>query len=120
MKQHLCIAVGLMIMAACNDITVPEDSPGTTGLIVERDRPTSFSMNRPTIWVKETEESECGVIFVITDATEIFRRDRLGRASSIDDGALPVGSRVRVWSDFVLRSCPGQATAEVVELVTGD
>jgi hypothetical protein len=30
---------------------------------------------------------------------------------------LSVGQRVSVWTDLVLDSCPGQASADVVEII---
>jgi hypothetical protein len=109
--------VAIMLVAACGGITVPSDPASQEGVIVERDIPTSFEKDRPTIWVKDALDDECGVIYVIAPDTDLFRRDDGGAATGIGVADLEVGARVRVWTGAVLRSCPGQATADAVELL---
>jgi hypothetical protein len=101
----------------CGGITTPSEPASQEGIVVERDRPTSFEKDRPTIWVKDDLEAECGVIYVIARSTDLFTRDADGRVSQIGVDDVTVGAAVRVWTDLILTSCPGQATADAVELV---
>lgn len=107
----------LVLLTGCGGITVPSEPASQEGIVVERDRPTSFEKDRPTIWVKDDLEDECGVIYVIGRGTDLFTRDAAGRVSQIRVDDLTVGATVRVWTDLRFTSCPGQATAEAVELV---
>lgn len=110
-------ALGAALLASCSGITVPSDPAAQEGVIVERDRPTSFAHDRPTIWVKDHVEDECGVIYVIVEGTDLTRRTPLGGLDRATLADLQVGARVRVWTDVVLQSCPGQASAEAVEVL---
>lgn len=114
--RMLWLVPGFALVMACHGITVPSDPASQEGIIVERDRPTSFSDDQPTIWVKDALEDECGVIYMISDETDLLLRSSIGRFSRARLGDLEVGVRVRVWTDLILTSCPGQATAEAVEI----
>ena len=118
MKLTAC-AGALLLLAACNSsVTYPNDPTGAmTGPIVARDLDTSFSKDEPTVHVKEAVSDECGVIFVISNDTVLFERVA-GRAREIDVDELEVGAIVRVWTDVVLQSCPGQASAHQLELLS--
>lgn len=106
----------LMAITACNPSILPSTPSVHEGVIVERDRPTSFEQTLPTIWVKETVEEECGVIYVVTPGTDLFARTGSG-VEEIGVDRLAVGATVRIWTDIVLTSCPGQGRADAVELI---
>jgi len=116
-------------VAACASLTaptLPQRDPSLPGreaygpaTIVARDAATPFPKDRPTMHVKESTDEECGIVFTLTDATEIARRTPGGELEPARVEDLRVGRTVRVWAlgDAVARSCPGQATAEAVELL---
>lgn len=110
----------LGLLMACSGITVPSDPASQEGVIVGRDRSTSFDKDRPTIWVKDDVDDECGVIYVIVPRTELFTRGPHGQVRPIEVVDLKTGAAVRVWTDLILTSCPAQATAQAVELLAGD
>lgn len=113
------LVLGFALVIACDGITVPSDPASQEGIIVERDRPNSFSEDRPWIWVKDALDDECGVIYMISDETDLVLRGASGKRSRARIGDLEVGARVRVWTDLIRDSCPGQATAEAVEVREG-
>jgi hypothetical protein len=69
----------------------------------------------PSVHVKETS-ADCGIVFVLTPQTAIYRRTPSGRVNATAS-ELVVGATVEVWTDIVLQSCPGQAVAFVVQIV---
>jgi hypothetical protein len=102
-------------VVACLSPTKPSGPPGVTGAIVARDLSISIG-GPPTIHVKELPTTECGVVFLVRQSTRIVRRVD-GTLQSAAPSELTVGRRVAVWADVVLRSCPGQSTAAVVEIM---
>lgn len=110
----------VFIFGGCNGVTVPERDPIQEGVIVERGRRTPTSDDRPTIWVKDDPSDECGVVYSISGESELWTRDPLGRTRRIGVERLEVDARVRVWASGILLSCPGQASAEAVEIVSGE
>ena len=96
MRLYWMVA-GIALLAACNDITEPSDSAYQEGIIVGRDLSTSFSGDRPTIWVKVAPEEECGTIFMIAAKTNLIRRGPSGKLSRAHLADLEVGASVRVW-----------------------
>ena len=102
------------VLAGCS----PVESRGypSTGLIVARDLAISIG-SPPTIHVKESEQEECGVVYVVRESTPISRRDPNGRLARATVSDLTVGKRVTVWSDFIAESCPAQGGALAVEIL---
>ncbi len=105
--------LGLALLAGCHSVYEPH-SAGMTGAIVDRDW-VGASVGTPNFLVKN-EKDACGIIFSVRSRTSIFRRDSSGalRSGSVSD--LTIGKQVTVWSEVVLDSCPGQSTAERVEI----
>ena len=114
--RFAAMVVVLAAMAACQPAIEPSGTPSFTGAIVARDVRISIG-GPPTIHVKETSSEECGVIFLVTDSTPVFRRGANGRRVPVSVSELTVGRRVAVWTDVVMESCPGQAAANFVELL---
>ena len=108
-------ALCLITSGACNSAYEPK-GPGIAGSIVARDGSTSIG-GAPTIHVKTTPTEECGVVFLVRPRTSIFRRAADGRLSAASVADLTVGRQVTVWAEYVLDSCPGQSTAERVEIL---
>jgi hypothetical protein len=67
--------------------------------------------------VKKSPDAECGIIFLLQSSTRILRRTTYGNTVSASQSDLTVGQHVSVWTDLVLDSCPGQAAADVVEII---
>lgn len=101
---------------------LPADDPTIEGVIVARDVPSSISGDRPTVHVKGSVDDECGIIFTVTEDTEILRRRNDGSLveARLDD--LVEDLRVRAWSSngIVFESCPAQAAAEAIEIAGPD
>src|SRR5690606_27812057 len=97
--------------------TEPEPEAGAIeGTIVARDLETSIG-GPPTIRIKEDPADECGIVFVVQPSTGItYRGERV--SPSRGDEMLTVGSRVRVSTSVVLRSWPGQATADAIDILS--
>jgi hypothetical protein len=104
----LCIMV-----CGCSTPSEP-DAWWYTGVIVERD--VSIPIGEPpTIHVKEAVTDQCGIVFLVRPSTWIrFQGSGLLNRRSYSD--LQVGTKVRVRTGLVLESCPGQASAEMVEI----
>ena len=107
----IVVVVGL---AGCSPVYEPHNA-GVTGSIVDRDW-ASASVGSPNFLVKN-ETDACGIIFAVRSRTSIFLRDSAGHLRSASTKDLTVGRRVTVWSEFVMDSCPGQSTAERVEIL---
>lgn len=105
------------LLASCSS-TEPLRPPTESGEIVGRYVDMATTRDRPNIHVRGTDD-ECGVVFVIDDRTDIVLRNgyKPARRGTFDD--LAVGTKVRVWArGVVLLSCPGQAGAERVEVLS--
>ena len=115
--MRIPIALSLVVAAAaCNPTLEPEGPPAISGSIVARDVAISIG-GAPTVHVKETTASECGIVFLVRRDTPILRRmadGRVGRASLAD---LTVGRRIDVWAEVVMESCPGQASATAIRIL---
>jgi len=98
--------------------TLPNRDPSIIGQIVARDTRTAISDGHPTIHVKKQVADECGIIFTVSSKTEISRRTPGGRLVRADPGELTPDRRVAVWTTIVLESCPAQASADVVEILS--
>lgn len=106
----------LLVVASCRPAFDPGSPPAIRGEIVARDVPTSIG-DRPTVHIKESPDAECGIIFLITGDTRIMRRSASGGMVPASVAELAIGRRVIAWADFILDSCPGQATATALQLV---
>jgi hypothetical protein len=103
-------------VASCTSPSEPMAPAALTGAIVARDLAIPIG-EPPTIHVKESPFAECGVVFLIRQSTRILRRAADGRISNASLSELTLGSRVEVWANVILRSCPGQASASIVQLI---
>ena len=115
MRLAACLLLAVAV-AACHSALEPDTPPAFTGDIVARDVTISFGQP-PTIHVKESPDEECGVIFLVGPTTRILRRSPDGKVTRASVSDLTVGRRVGVWAGVVLTSCPGQSTAQVVEIL---
>lgn len=102
--------------AACNPTLEPEGPPAITGSIVARDVAISIG-GAPTVHVKETPGSECGIVFLVRRDTPILRRTPDGGVSRASLSDLTVGRRVDVWAEVVMESCPGQSSATAIRIL---
>ena len=111
------IAIALA-MLGCGSVAFPDRQPVIEGEIVGVAPDVPFDGGSPTkIWVKEEQADPCGIVFETADAA-IGRR---GDDGAVDDRTfddLAPGVRVRVWADAVAESCPGQADATAIEILT--
>lgn len=118
------IAVGAVVLTsallACAEVDFPQRNPTMEGVIVGIGRETSFDKSGKTIWVKETPDAQCGIIFSVGGNTFIGERTPgITITRSFED--LAVGQGVRVWipfNNFVASSCPGQGGADAIEIVS--
>lgn len=105
-----------LLAVACSSITFPDDEPAIQGDIVGVGPDTPFG-GENTIWVKETPKSPCGIVFTVTESTDIGERQPDGSIAERSFSDLTIGRTVRAWAEFVAESCPGQALATDIELV---
>ncbi len=103
------------LAAACGSLAFPDGPPTIDGDIVGVGGEIPFGGPR-TIWVKEAPDAPCGIVFTVTDATEILERQPDGSLAERSFSDLVVGRTVRVWSGAVAESCPGQARATAIAL----
>jgi hypothetical protein len=103
-------------VASCSSPSEPIARPVLSGPIVARDLGIPIG-GPPTIHVKESASAECGVIFLVGQSTRILRRAANGRVSNASLSDLAVGRHVAVWANVIMKSCPGQASATVLELI---
>jgi hypothetical protein len=87
-----------------------------TGDIVGRDQTISIG-GPPTVHVKANPTDECGIVFRVSSNTRLLRRTTSGPVVSASVSEFTVGQRVNVWWDVTFRSCPGQAVADVLEIL---
>jgi hypothetical protein len=117
-KTRCIITISLAVLAAaCNSLTFPDGDPAIQGEIVGVGPDTPFN-GQNTIWVKETPESPCGIVFTVTESTNIGAELPDGSISEHSFADLAVGLVVRVWaSGGIAESCPGQGRADAIELI---
>ena len=103
------------IVTVC--ISASETSGGwvISGSVVAREIQISIGAP-PSIHVKENAADGCGIVFLVRSSTEIRRRTDSGASVPASYADLVSGKKVRVWARVVLESCPGQSSAEIVEI----
>lgn len=115
--RSLSAAALILAAAACSDsITFPDRQETILGDVVgiEDDNP----FDQPgSLWVKEQPDSPCGIVFRVTDDTGIGERQPDGTIAERRYEDIGLGYSIRVWSGAVAESCPGQATANVIEII---
>lgn len=111
----LAMALGAATAVGCGSPTFPDREPTLEGEIVGVGDTVPFGSQR-TIWVKAAPDAACGVVFRVQAGTDIGERrpDNSVEDRRFED--LRVGQRVKIWSGAVAESCPGQATADAVEI----
>jgi hypothetical protein len=118
MMTHGVIPIFALLTAACSSITFPDRDPNIQGDIVGVGPDIPFGGDN-TFWVKETPESPCGIVFTVTESTDIGERQPDGSIAERSSDDLTVGRTVRVWaSGAIAESCPGQARAADIELIS--
>jgi len=95
----------------CSDpVSLPTDDPTFEGRIIEK------AVDRASVLVQESPEDDCGTWVGIREELEsvvILRSS--GEEIGFDD--LLVGDSIRVWSTFILDSCPGRTGARAAEII---
>src|SRR5687768_6539332 len=110
------VLLGLpVLVAACKSASEPDGDWLISGSVVAREIRISIG-DPPSIHVKENAADECGIIFLVRSSTEIRRRTNSGADVPASYAELVLGKKVRVWARYVLESCPGQSSAEIVEI----
>ncbi len=117
-KTRRIITISLAMLApACNSLTFPDSNPVIQGAIVGVGADIPFG-GENTIWVKETPQSPCGIVFTVTESTNIGSELPDGSITEHSFADLAVGLVVRVWaSGGIAESCPGQGRADAIELI---
>lgn len=115
-RKWAATALLAVLALACGSITFPERDPTIRGDIVGTGPDIPFGSGN-TIWVKETPESPCGIVFTVTASTDIGEQQPDGSIAERSFSDLTVERTVRVWSGAVAESCPAQARANAIELV---
>jgi hypothetical protein len=105
----------LLTVVACRSTSEPDGPPAITGSIVARN--VTIPAGSPSIHVKETLATPCGIVFRMDFSTRVLRRSADGRITRASQSDLSVGHQVKVWAGAIAESCPGQGTAEVVEII---
>lgn len=103
------------VATACQSTSEPDGAPAITGWIVVRNA--TIPAGSPSIHVKETLATPCGIVFRMGLTTRVLRRSSDGKITRASQSDLSVGKQVRVWAGAIAESCPGQGTAEVVEII---
>ena len=103
------------LAAGCRSTSEPDGPPAITGFILARN--VTIPAGSPSIHVKETLATPCGIVFRMDILTRVLRRAADGKITRASQSDLTVGKQVSVWADAVAESCPGQARAEVVEII---
>jgi len=109
-------AVAAFLALGCESVTLPDGPATLQGNIVGAGSQIPFG-GENRIWVKENPDSPCGIVFTVTDETEIAERQPDGSLEERSISDLEVGETVSVWTQIVAESCPGQASADAIELL---
>lgn len=109
----------LVALGACHgDPTLPHTPPTEVGPIVAENIQWATLNGRRSILVRP-DGAECGTAFIVRPATRIRVRNPDGTTHRGTPLELTIGRVVRAWSTgVVLRSCPGQTTAAVIEVIS--
>ncbi|MDX1579405.1 MAG: hypothetical protein R3266_13040, partial [Gemmatimonadota bacterium] len=107
----LCAGAG-----CASSLTFPDREPTIRGDVVGIEAGFPFDGPR-TIWVKETPDAACGIVFRVDDDTEIGERTPRGDIAERRFENIGLGYTLNVWSGAVAESCPGQAVADVIEII---
>lgn len=113
------LAVGLVataLLVGCGSLTFPDGNPAIQGDIVGVGPGIPFGAEN-RIWVKETPEAPCGIVFAVTGGTEIGEAQPDGSIAERSFADLTEGRTVRVWAGPIAESCPGQGRADAIELI---
>lgn len=107
----------LCVVLACGAPTFPDRQPTIAGEVVGIGAEVPFGSAR-SVWVKESPADPCGIVFRVTEDTEIGARasDDSVDPRRFDD--LAIGRDVRVWSGPIAESCPGQGRADAIEILS--
>lgn len=122
MRTHrigiLPAAAVLIAIAACGDsITFPAGQETLLGIVVGIQDDNPFDQPN-ALWVKEQPDSPCGIVFRVTKDTDIGERQPDGSIAERRYSDIGLDYQIRVWSSGpVAESCPGQATATVIEII---
>ena len=103
------------VVTACQSTSEPNGPAAITGSIVARN--VTIPAGSPSIHVKETLATPCGIVFRMGLSTRVLRRAADGRITRASQSDLSVGQQVKVWAGAIAESCPGQGAAEVVEII---
>src|SRR5437868_1472498 len=109
-----CVLTVALVFVACSK------DPASTGSIYDgfvyaRKAPSSDAQG--WLHVKEGADDECGIVWTINSATKLRKRTITGGTATATFADFTIYSLVHVTSaGFIAESCPGQATATVVEL----
>jgi hypothetical protein len=107
----------IFAVAACSDtLMFPDRQETIMGDVVGIEDQNPFDSPR-ALWVKEQPDSPCGIVFRVTDETEIGERQPDGTIAERRYEDIGLGYTIRVWSGAVAESCPGQSTANVIEII---
>lgn len=117
MGRKMTFALPLAALAlGCGSITFPDAEPTIEGDIVGVGEEIPFG-GEDRFWVKETPAAPCGIVFRVSGSTEIGERQPDGSIAERSFADLTVDRTVRVWSEAVADSCPGQGLATAIELI---
>lgn len=121
-KRRILTTAVAAVLAGCSVVTgpdLPDGDPTIEGVVVAKDVHAPTAPDSPTVHVKKANRDECGIIFVVGDDTDILQRIGPFDLERSDLDAIRSGDRVRVWSTGpILESCPAQAWAEAIEIVS--
>ncbi len=114
--------LAVVVAAGCGDPLGPPDTdPTIEGEVVALIPIPPLSSSGEgfdiSVHVKGSRDP-CGIVFRVTEETRIVRTRSVGKPRKGVAADLRVGAVVRVWANgAVAESCPGQALADVIEIL---
>jgi hypothetical protein len=114
-QTKIAVLFALVLLVGCGSLSAPDEPAAIEGTIVARNTYVSMPTAMPAIHVKSSATDQCGIIFSVNRAT-IAKRST-GDLVKANEDDLTIGKHLRVWTNIVLDSCPGQAGAEFVEVI---